>query len=125
MPRVLKLFSLLRGLIKNDFQTAAGLMGEMHGLPQKLGQHFTLYPGQQYQEYFDRLCAGGRQEDIPVGDILNSLGIDFDKADVYAQASIGQVYRVETNARELAVKIRYTGVEKRISTDFKVLKTLL
>ncbi|HWI54653.1 MAG TPA: AarF/UbiB family protein, partial [Desulfobacteria bacterium] len=89
------------------------------------GQHFTLYPGQQYQEYFDRLCAGGRQEDIPVGDILNSLGIDFDKAEVYAQASIGQVYRVETNARELAVKIRYTGVEKRISTDFKVLKTLL
>ncbi len=125
MPRVLKLFSLLKGLIKNDFQMAAGLMGEMHGLPQKLGQHFTLYPGQQYQEYFDKLCTGGKQEDIQVGEILNSLGIGSHNAEVYAQASIGQVYRVETDTGEFAVKVRYPGVEKRITADFKLLKTLL
>lgn len=123
--RVLKLFSLIKGLVKSDFSSAAGLMGEMHGLPQKLGQHFTLYPGQRYNEYFDELCTGGQQEIIPISEILKSMGIAFNKAEIYAQASIGQVYRVETDSRLLAIKVKYQDVEKRIRSDFALLKFLL
>lgn len=123
--RALKLFSLIKGLVKSDFTSVAGLMGEMHGLPQKLGQHFTLYPGQGYNEYFDALCTGGRQETIPVQEILESMDIGFKKAEIYAQASIGQVYRVETDSRLLAIKVKYPDVEKRIRSDFALLRLLL
>lgn len=122
--RALKLFSLIKGLIKSDFSSVAGLMGEMHGLPQKLGQHFTLYPGQRYNEYFNSLCTEGQQETISVQQILESMGIGFNKAEIYAQASIGQVYRVETESRVLALKVKYPDVERRIKSDFALLRLL-
>lgn len=122
--RAFKLFSLFRGLAKSDFESVAGLMGEMHGLPQKLGQHFTLYPGYGQRDYFDSLCTTSREENVDLDHILKELGIKSKNAEICAQASIGQVYRVETDHEILAVKVRYPGLEERVKSDFRLLKML-
>ncbi len=120
-----KLFSLVRGLVKNDFAHVSGLMAELHGLPQKLGQHFTLYRGSGLEQYFAELCTKGRQEAVPIGDILQELGLDCADINLYAQASIGQVYRARCGGRVLAVKARYPGVSRKISSDFRTLRLIL
>ena len=123
--RAIKLFSLFRDIIKNDFQSASTLMGEMHGFPQKIGQHLTLYPGNQNNQYFQNLYDTSKIENIPVYRILKALKVDYRKVETCAQASIGQVYRVETDTQSLAVKVKYPKVEKKINSDFKLLRILM
>lgn len=115
----------MKGLVGSDWPKAAGLMGEMHGLPQKLGQHLTLYPAGGLTPYFEGLCAAGRVEDIKIESVLQDLNIGFTTVQAAAQASIGQVYRVETIDRVLAVKVKYPGLEKRLRNDLRVLRALL
>lgn len=125
--RAVKLLFLIKGVIGGDFRYTSGLMGEMHGLPQKLGQHLTLYRADQseLEQYFKGLCTAGRAEDVPVGDILREIGLSPGNIKMAAQASIGQVYRVAAKDGVLAVKVKYPGVEKKIKSDFSVLKGLL
>lgn len=125
LPRTIKLLSLIRGMVKNDYERASVLMGEMHGFPQKLGQHFTLYLAAGFDRYFQTLCSKSRAENIPVEKILAGLELKYSDFALRAQASIGQVYRVETPDGPLAVKVKYPGVEKRIKSDFGMLRGLL
>jgi len=121
--RAIKLLSLIKGIIKGDYQSVSGLMGEMHGFSQKLGQHFTLYRAGEFERYFMALCTQSKAENLPVGEALNELGLDFDGCASCSQASIGQVYRVENKDGIFAVKVKYPGIEKRINSDFNLLKT--
>jgi len=125
IPRTIKLLSLIRGMVKSDYQRASGLMAEMHGLPQKMGQHFTLYLSPGFDRYFQTLCVSSKAEDIPIEAVLAELKLDYNSSALYAQASIGQVYRVETQEGPLAVKVRYPGVEKRVKSDFGILRGIL
>jgi len=112
-------------MIKGDYRKVSGLMGEMHGFPQKLGQHLTLYRGDPFDRYFKDLCTASRTEDVNITEVLGELQIEAGKFEISAQASIGQVYRVEAGAGVLAVKVKYPGVEERIRSDFRTLKTVL
>jgi len=120
---------LIRDILKSDFAGASHLMGEMHGLPQKLGQHLNLYQAAAFSGYFDSLCAAGRTELVDIQNILRGLSIADATAPASivpaAQASIGQVFRVQTADGGLAVKVRYPGVERRINGDFRLLGGLL
>jgi predicted unusual protein kinase regulating ubiquinone biosynthesis (AarF/ABC1/UbiB family) len=53
------------------------------------------------------------------------MGISRGRYKLVAQASIGQVYKVETPGDSIALKVQYPGVETRIRSDFRLLKTLL
>lgn len=123
--RSIKLLSLIKALVKSEFRSASDLMGEMHGLPQKLGQHFTLYRAPGFEGYFETLCTESPAEDICIDEILKELNLAARAVQLHARASIGQVYRVETAEGILAVKARYPGVEKHIKSDFRLLRRLL
>ena len=118
--------SLIKGLVKGDYRRVSELMGEMHGLPQKMGQHLTLYAGEQNRSaYFKSLCTKGRNEDVGILKVLSELDLTSDNVTLSAQASIGQVFRVETPDGVVGVKVQYPKVDKRIKNDFRLLKTLL
>lgn len=125
ISRAIKLLSLIKGIVKSDYEKVSDLMGEMHGVSQKLGQHFTLYRAPGFNDYFQSLCTDSKAENIPVEKILKELGLSYIDFALKAQASIGQVYQVRTGRGDLAVKVKYPGVEKRIRGDLKTLKRLL
>lgn len=125
--RAYKLLLLINGLVRGKYGDASDLMGELHGLPQKVGQHMTLYQADfgQFDRYFQTLCTQSKAENINVRQALDDLNLSPGTFSLAAQASIGQVYRVETPEQSLALKVRYPGVEARIKSDFRLLKTLL
>ncbi len=125
VTRAIKLLSVARGLIKNDFAGAAGVMGELHGLPQKIGQHLTLYNTRHSDEYFASLCTQSSIVELNIEQVLKGLGLARGEVELRAQASIGQVYRVTAADGPLAVKVKYPGVEKRIKNDFRVLRAVI
>lgn len=141
MFRSLKLLFLIKGIVKGDFRQASGLMGEMHGFPQKMGQHFTFYrtgPAGM-EQYFRDLCVTGRPEDVPINRVLAELGLSPDSIKLAAQASIGQVYlvgldrefvgldgeSVGSDGESVALKVKYPGVEKKIRDDFRLLRGIV
>lgn len=125
LGRAVKLLSVIRGIIKSDFAHVSGIMGEMHGLPQKMGQHFTLYNDRDFGQYFAALCTKSNIEEIEIEKVLQGLRLEPEAVEIYAQASIGQVYRVAAGDRQLAVKVKYPQVEKKIKNDFRVLRAVL
>lgn len=123
--RAFKLLGMLKNLIKNDYASASTSMSELHGLPQKFGQHLTLYQGSHLNSYFEKLCVESKTEALPAADYLKSINISFQEINLYAQASIGQVYKVKSRDKDLALKIKYPNIEKKIKSDIKTLKLIL
>jgi predicted unusual protein kinase regulating ubiquinone biosynthesis (AarF/ABC1/UbiB family) len=99
-------------------------IGELHGVPQKIGQHLSLYFIES-QHDFRQLYSSGRKEHIPVEPYLSAQGLVCTSIVAVAQASIGQVYKVESAAARLAVKVKYPDIENRMRLDFKLLSWLL
>ena len=122
--RAVKLLSLIRGIVKGDYEQVSDLMGGLHGFPQKLGQHLTLY-GDDFDRYFDALYTKSKTEDVAIENIIDELELAPQNIEISAQASIGQVYRVTTADGVMAVKVKYPGVEKKITSDFNTLNGLL
>lgn len=125
LGRAVKILSLVKSLIKSDYEHVSGVMGEMHGLPQKMGQHFTLYNDRDFSQYFAALCTKSNIEKIEIDGVLRELDLAPAEAEIYAQASIGQVYRVAAGGRQLAVKVKYPQVESSIKKDFRFLRAVL
>ncbi len=123
--RAVKLLSIMRGLINNRFSDASQLMSEMHGLPQKVGQHLTLYNGRDFDTHFANLYNQGKTEQIAIEAIVQKLGLQGNVTGVVARASIGQVYKVVSTAGTLAIKAKYPSIETQLRSDFKVLSTLV
>jgi predicted unusual protein kinase regulating ubiquinone biosynthesis (AarF/ABC1/UbiB family) len=115
-------------------------LGEMKGLPLKLGQMASYIDGlappgyeEKFQEVLKRLQAKAPplSRDAAVKVIKEELGADPTEvfgeweADPFAAASIGQVHRATTRAGDkVAVKVQYPGIDKAIENDLKSLSML-
>ncbi len=115
-------------------------LGEMKGLPLKLGQMASYIEGlappgyeQKFQEVLERL----QQKAPPLSReaahrvIVEEFGVAPDELfgewdpDPFAAASVGQVHRAKTrDGRLVAVKVQYPGIDKAIINDLKSLGML-
>ena len=130
-------------VIKSAKKTAEAMLktlGEMKGLPLKLGQMASYIDGLAppgYEEKFKSVLVKlqakapplSREASIKV--VTEELGgppgeifAEFD-LDPFAAASIGQVHRATTLAgARVAVKVQYPGIDKAIENDLKSLSML-
>jgi predicted unusual protein kinase regulating ubiquinone biosynthesis (AarF/ABC1/UbiB family) len=115
-------------------------LGEMKGLPLKLGQMASYIDGLAppgYEEKFQRALVHLQQKAPPLSPeaavkvIREDLGALPDEvfanweADPFAAASIGQVHRATTRGGErVAVKVQYPGIDRAIENDLKSLSML-
>jgi predicted unusual protein kinase regulating ubiquinone biosynthesis (AarF/ABC1/UbiB family) len=110
-------------------------LGEMKGLPLKLGQMASYVEGLAppgYEERFQEALKSLQSKAPPLsaeaarkviraelGDEPEALFATFE-ADPFAAASIGQVHRATTKGgAKVAVKVQYPGIDKAIENDLK------
>ncbi len=121
--RIIKLCSLILRLFKRERPDLVKNLGELHGLPQKMGQHISLYALDRSSE-FALLYTSGTEEKIPLQDYLNTAKLAYREIIPVAQASVGQVFKVTTDKGLLAVKVKYANIETGIKQDFKLLSII-
>lgn len=116
-------------------------MGEMKGLPMKVGQILSFMDGvipaeyqPIYRDLLTRLQAQGQP--LPTDQMLASLEAELGRApdEVFAEfepepiasASIGQVYGARlSDGAEVAVKIQYPGIEAAVTSDLRNAKGIV
>jgi predicted unusual protein kinase regulating ubiquinone biosynthesis (AarF/ABC1/UbiB family) len=130
-------------VLKSAKKTADAMLktlGEMKGLPLKLGQMASYIDGLAppgYEERFKRVLARLQAKAPPLSReaavkvVTSELGappdevFDLWEADPFAAASIGQVHRATTRGGDrVAVKVQYPGIDKAIENDLKSLSML-
>ncbi len=130
-------------LLKSARSTAHAMLktlGEMKGLPLKLGQMASYIDGlappgyeAKFKEVLRRLQqkAPPLSRDAAVKVITAELGQPPDEVfavweqDPFAAASIGQVHRAMTRGGDLvAVKVQYPGIDRAIESDLSSLSML-
>jgi predicted unusual protein kinase regulating ubiquinone biosynthesis (AarF/ABC1/UbiB family) len=130
-------------LLKSAKSTAEAMLktlGEMKGLPLKLGQMASYIDGLAppgYEEKFQRVLKQLQAKAPPLSReaatlvVTEDLGAPPDdifakwELDPFAAASIGQVHRATTRGGErVAVKVQYPGIDKAIENDLKSLSML-
>jgi predicted unusual protein kinase regulating ubiquinone biosynthesis (AarF/ABC1/UbiB family) len=132
-----------RRLIQNAKKTADAMLktlGDMKGLPLKLGQMASYIDGLAppgYEEKFQRVLVRLQQKAPPLspeaavrvvredlGSHPSEIFAEWD-AEPFAAASIGQVHRATTRGGErVAVKVQYPGIDRAIENDLKSLSLL-
>jgi len=130
-------------VLKSAKKTAEAMLktlGEMKGLPLKLGQMASYIDGLAppgYEEKFQRVLARLQQKAPPLspeaavkvvredlGDHPRELFAEWEDHP-FAAASIGQVHRAVTRGGErVAVKVQYPGIDRAIENDLKSLSLL-
>jgi predicted unusual protein kinase regulating ubiquinone biosynthesis (AarF/ABC1/UbiB family) len=143
-PRSEKDETAARGrLAQNAKKTAEAMLrtlGEMKGLPLKLGQMASYIDGLAppgYEEKFQRVLASLQQKapaispEASIKVVREELGAHPREVfaeweeEPFAAASIGQVHRAVTRGGErVAVKVQYPGIDKAIENDLKSLSML-
>ncbi len=124
---------------KKTAESLLKTLGEMKGLPLKLGQMASYIDGiapPGYEEKFKTVLASLQQKAPPVSAeaaikmVVGELGESPDKLfatwerEPFAAASIGQVHRATTHAGDsVAVKVQYPGIDRAIQNDLKSLST--
>jgi predicted unusual protein kinase regulating ubiquinone biosynthesis (AarF/ABC1/UbiB family) len=130
-------------LLKNARSTAQAMLktlGEMKGLPLKLGQMASYIDGLAppgYEDKFKEVLKGLQQKAPPlsreaavrvVTEELGQKPTEIFAAwddDPFAAASIGQVHRATTQGGDrVAVKVQYPGIDKAIESDLSSLSML-
>src|SRR5262249_43302501 len=115
-------------------------LGEMKGLPLKLGQMASYIDGLAppgYEERFKAVLAKLQSKAPPLSPeaavkvVTEELGAPPGElfgeweSEPFAAASIGQVHRATTRTGErVAVKVQYPGIDKAIENDLKSLSML-
>src|SRR5258708_505535 len=115
-------------------------LGEMKGVPLKLGQMASYIDGLAppgYEEKFQRVLVKLQEKAPPLSAeaatrvVREELGAPPEQVfaswerQPFAAASIGQVHRAVTHGGELvAVKVQYPGIDKAIENDLKSLTLL-
>lgn len=115
-------------------------LGEMKGLPLKLGQMASYIDGLAppgYEEKFQKTLKKLQAKAPPLSPeaavkvVTEDLGahpteiFDAWEADPFAAASIGQVHKATTKGGErVAVKVQYPGIDKAIENDLKSISML-
>ncbi|MBX3229900.1 MAG: AarF/ABC1/UbiB kinase family protein [Labilithrix sp.] len=129
-------------VLQNAKKTAEAMLktlGEMKGLPLKLGQMASYIDGlappgyeEKFQEVLKKLQAKAPplSREAAVTVITKELGppeevyAEFDP-DPFAAASIGQVHRATTRTgAKVAVKVQYPDIDKAIVNDLKSISML-
>lgn len=131
-----------RKILENAKKTADAMLktlGEMKGLPLKLGQMASYIDGlappgyeEKFQETLKKLQAKAPplSREASDGVIRKELGAPEEvfsewDPDPFAAASIGQVHRATTRTGDrVAVKVQYPGIDKAIENDLKSLSLL-
>jgi predicted unusual protein kinase regulating ubiquinone biosynthesis (AarF/ABC1/UbiB family) len=130
-------------VLKSAKKTAEAMLktlGDMKGLPLKLGQMASYIDGLAppgYEERFKRVLgklqakAPPLSREAAVKVVTEELGAAPEdvfrkwEADPFAAASIGQVHRAITEGGDrVAVKVQYPGIDKAIENDLKSLSML-
>ncbi|MBI5538151.1 MAG: AarF/ABC1/UbiB kinase family protein [Deltaproteobacteria bacterium] len=115
-------------------------LGEMKGLPLKIGQMFSYIDGfapPGYEEKVQRLLRQLQEKAPPLNPeaavqvIRDEFGMPPDQLfyqwerQPFAAASLGQVHRAVTRAGDhVAVKVQYPGIDKALQNDLKSLSML-
>ncbi|HKQ69356.1 MAG TPA: AarF/ABC1/UbiB kinase family protein [Polyangiaceae bacterium] len=115
-------------------------LGEMKGVPLKLGQMASYIDGLAppgYEEKFQRVLTRLQEKAPPLSAeaaarvIREELGAPAEEVyasferQPFAAASIGQVHRAVTHGGDqVAVKVQYPGIDKAIENDLKSLSLL-
>ncbi|HEY3592599.1 MAG TPA: AarF/UbiB family protein, partial [Polyangiaceae bacterium] len=125
----------------SDARKAANAMlktlGEMKGVPLKLGQMASYIDGLAppgYEEKFQKILAKLQEKAPPLSPeaasrvVLEDLGAPPEQIfaqwerQPFAAASIGQVHQAVTRGGDsVAVKVQYPGIDKAIENDLKSL----
>jgi predicted unusual protein kinase regulating ubiquinone biosynthesis (AarF/ABC1/UbiB family) len=130
-------------LVQNAKKTADAMLktlGEMKGLPLKLGQMASYIDGLAppgYEEKLQRVLVRLQQKAPPLSAeaavrvVREDFGVEPTElfahweSEPFAAASVGQVHRAVTRAGEpVAVKVQYPGIDKAIENDLKSLSLL-
>lgn len=125
---------------KNTAEAMLKTLGEMKGLPLKLGQMASYVDGlappgyeQKFQDVLKQLQAKAPplSAEAAWNVVTQELGAPPDHVfatwtrEPFAAASIGQVHRAVTRSgEEVAVKVQYPGIDKAIEADLKSLGML-
>jgi len=130
-------------ILKNARATAHAMLktlGEMKGLPLKLGQMASYIDGLAppgYEDKFKEVLKGLQQKAPPLsrgaavrvvteelGQVPTEVFGAWDD-DPFAAASIGQVHRATTRGGDhVAVKVQYPGIDKAIENDLSSLSMM-
>lgn len=104
-------------------------MGNLHGLPQKIGQMLSMSADATAATPFADL--GDRSQPLPIDEVVERLtgawGKPWDTVlahidEVGAAASLGQVHRATLRAgRDVAIKVAYPGIRDAVMSDLKLL----
>jgi len=131
-----------RRVVKNAKKTAEAMLktlGEMKGLPLKLGQMASYIDGlappgyeAKFQEVLKKLQAKAPplSQEAAVKVVTKELGPPEEvfaewEPDPFAAASIGQVHRAMTRGGDrVAVKVQYPQIDKAIENDLKSISLL-
>jgi len=129
----------LRATAKKTAEAMLKTLGEMKGLPLKLGQMASYIDGLAppgYEEKFQEVLKGLQAKAPPLSReaarkvVTAELGKPEEvfaewEDDPFAAASIGQVHRAVTRGGDhVAVKVQYPGIDKAIENDLKSLSLL-
>jgi len=129
----------LRENAKKTADAMLKTLGEMKGLPLKLGQMASYIDGLAppgYEEKFQATLKKLQAKAPPLSPeaarrvVTDDLGAPEDvfaqwEAQPFAAASIGQVHRAVTRGGDrVAVKVQYPGIDKAIENDLKSLSML-
>jgi predicted unusual protein kinase regulating ubiquinone biosynthesis (AarF/ABC1/UbiB family) len=132
-----------RRLVENAKRTADAMLktlGEMKGIPLKLGQMASYIDGLAppgYEDKLQQVLARLQQQAPPLSAeaairvVREDLGSPPQEIfaewelEPFAAASVGQVHRAVTRGGErVAVKVQYPGIDKAIENDLKSLSLL-
>jgi predicted unusual protein kinase regulating ubiquinone biosynthesis (AarF/ABC1/UbiB family) len=131
-----------RRVIQNAKKTAEAMLktlGEMKGLPLKLGQMASYIDGlappgyeEKFQQVLKKLQAKAPplSREAAIGVVTKELGPPEEifaawEPDPFAAASIGQVHRATTRSDDrVAVKVQYPQIDKAIENDLKSISML-
>ena len=132
-----------RKVLESAKKTAEAMLktlGEMKGLPLKLGQMASYIDGlappgyeERFKETLKKLQAKAPplSPEAAVKVVTEDLGADPEEvfaeweSEPFAAASIGQVHRATTRGDErVAVKVQYPGIDKAIENDLKSISML-
>jgi predicted unusual protein kinase regulating ubiquinone biosynthesis (AarF/ABC1/UbiB family) len=126
--------------VKKTAEAMLKTLGEMKGLPLKLGQMASYIDGlappgyeERFQETLKKLLdkAPPLSAEAAAKMVVSELGSPPEEAfsswerEPFAAASIGQVHRAVTQGGDpVAVKVQYPGIDKAIENDLKSISLL-
>ena len=122
--------------LQNQFEKFVSEVGQLKGGVMKAGQMLSIYGEHFFPKEVNKILKRLQSDTIPVSFkeiekvLVRGLGKEkFQKikfiGDPIGTASLGQVYLVEIDGVQRALKVQYPGVADSLDSDLKAVKRLL